>query len=135
MIFGIRLLDNVVNVNRFNYVTEIVSSAGDGLDVYFQLIDASQFNAGYSPMGNRYIAPTNSLCSVTILNTDAAKQFTRIASQPFSSDWSIFKFSLLPSDPVEGTVSLRFSLREPAAQRTVTVTGALRLWTNDLGGC
>lgn len=58
--------------------------------------------------------PAGSTLAVTFLNVDDSKKLTRPASQPFPQDPSIWSVAILPSDPLQGTVPLKFVLTEPS---------------------
>ncbi len=122
-----RLLTAVGNVNVFAYTTELQASVGDPLDVYLQVVDTDQFltSAGFTPAGNRYMPVAGATMTVDIQNLDDAKAFTRAAVQPFALDASIWKFSILATDPVAGTVSLRVKLTEAGVTRSFSLQAAL----------
>jgi hypothetical protein len=111
----ITVLDDVVGVNDFHYVTEVQSTVGDACELFFQLSDAtknlSQF--GYNPSGLRYLPPADSTLQCVFLNINTRRQFSRFATQPFAQDPSIWKVPVLATDPVSGTVSMKFILTEP----------------------
>lgn len=110
-----RPLIDVCNVNDFVPATEVQCSRGDNLEFYFQLVDLEKNLAahGWNPPGMRYMALPGATVAVTFLNLDSAKQFVRTATQPFTQDASVWKVSILPTDPLSGTVSLKFVLNEP----------------------
>lgn len=121
-----RVLNNVANVNEFVYTNELVISEGDPATLYFQLYDPSQVLAtmqGINLLGTlgglRYIPVTGATATVTFLNIDNAKQFTRSATNPFPGDMSIFSVPILASDPLTGSVNLKILLREGASIRTI----------------
>jgi len=125
MRFAIQPLRDVSNVNDFRYATEIESVAGDATDLYFQLMDSDKRPTCQSS-GLRYMPPALSTLSVTFRNIDNAKVVTRYASQPFAQDPSIWKVSVLSTDPVAGTVNIKFVLTEPSGQTSIVRTTALR---------
>jgi hypothetical protein len=53
------------------------------------------------------------------INPSQASQLVRAATQPFAQDSSIWKVSILSSDPLLGTVNLKVTLVEPS--RTLVV--------------
>jgi hypothetical protein len=112
------------NVNDFTYATEVSSTTGDPVDLYFQLSNAEKniSTQGYNPSGLRYMPVAGSNLKVTFQNINNCKEFTRYATQPFSQDPSIFKVQVLASDPVAGTVSMKFVLNEPSGTGTITKT-------------
>ncbi len=129
MKFGARLLTAVAGVNSYGFTPAVEASAGDAVDVYLQLVDLSQHTAqqGYQPVGLRYLPADGAVLTVQVQSLDNAKQLTRVATKPFPQDASIWKFSLLATDPARGTVSLRLTLTEGTVVRTAQLPGALRL--------
>jgi hypothetical protein len=115
MRLNVTALDDVRDVNNYRYVTEVSSTAGDPIELYFQLSDATKnlTQYGFSPSGLRYMPVAGSTLQVIFLNIDNSKQFNRFASQPFVQDSSIWRVPVLATDPVLGTVSLKFILTEP----------------------
>jgi len=126
MLLAARLLNDVNGVNSFDFVTAYEVATGDAFDVYFQFYNAGR-GRGSSPEAPRYMPAAGATVSVTVLNLDSAKQFVRVAAQPFAQDPSIWRFSILSTDPVTGTVSLKVALTEAGATRTVQLQGALRV--------
>jgi hypothetical protein len=129
MTLGVRFLTAVGSVNIFSYATQVDANSGEAFDVYFQLIDKDQHQVsqGFTPGGNRYMPAVGATASVDVKNIDDSKKFSRAATQPFSQDPSIWKMSLLSTDPLSGTVSLKFKLTEGAVVRSVTLLGAIRM--------
>lgn len=115
MQLSVRFLGDVQNVNSFEHVSALEITGGDAQTLYFQLIDASvdREDQGYMPAGRRYMPPATTTLQVTMLNIDDAKKVVRFATQPFSDDRSIWSIPVLASDPMRGTVSLKFLLTEP----------------------
>lgn len=111
-----RLLNDVASVNSYEVASALEFTAGDTQTVYFQLIDASldRTEQGYNPPGRRYMPPATSTLQLTMLNIDDAKKVVRFCSQPFTQDPSIWAVAILGTDPLIGTVSLKFSLVEPS---------------------
>jgi hypothetical protein len=122
-----RVLLNVSSVNSFLFGTQAQASVGDPLDFYFQLVDLDQLpqNQSWQPFGLRYCPATGATMLVDVQNLDDAKAFTRVATQPFSGDTSIWKLSLLATDPLKGTVSLRCKLNEGGVIRSFTMQAVL----------
>lgn len=125
-----RPLISVSSVNDWLPATELQFYKGDPNDVYLQLVDSEKSveflggSASWGPgtlggqvahamRGLRYMPPAASTLLVTFLNLDGSKQFARAATQPFSQDASIWKLSLLATDPLGATVSLKLTLTEP----------------------
>ena len=122
-------LDDVEDVNDFRYATEVKSTAGDAVELYFQLSDATKNLAqgGFNPSGLRYIPVIGSTLQVIVQNINNRKQFNRWATQPFANDPSVWKLPILATDPVSGTVSFKFVLTEPnGAAGGITKTCSLQ---------
>jgi|ERR1017187_223341 hypothetical protein len=116
---GMRLsitpLQDTQGVNDFVFATEIRSTVGDAVSLYFMLSDAEKNlgQHGYNPSGLRYIPVAGSTLQCIFTNINNRKQFNRWATQPFAQDSSIWQVPVLATDPVSGTVSMRFILTEP----------------------
>jgi hypothetical protein len=91
-------LQNVIDVNHYTAVTEIVFQAGNPGTFYFQLVDLDQTeqNCG-DPL--RYMPPAGASVVVNFNNPDLALSFSRAASQPFG-DTSIWAVALMPGDQI-----------------------------------
>jgi hypothetical protein len=124
MQFSVIPLVDVQSVNSYQYATEIQGIQGDAIDLYFQLVDKNKnsYLQGFYPAGLRYMPPATSTLQVTFKNVDTAKIVTRYASQPFAQDPSIWKVSLLSTDPIAGTVNIKLILTEPDGESTLVRT-------------
>jgi hypothetical protein len=122
-----RPLSCVSGVNDFTISTQVEFTAGDGVTVYLQLVDIEKrpSNYGWNPPGQRYMPAVGATFTVTFLNIDDAKQFSRVAAQPFPQDPSIWAVQVLPTDPVGGTGSLKCVLAEGSVVRTFSLQGCL----------
>lgn len=107
-------LIDVQGVNDFVYASQIEMTQGDATDVYFQLVDGEKnlSQHGYNPPGLRYLPQAGATLQVTFINIDDASKVVRFATQPYAQDQSIWKISLLSTDPIAGTVNLKFVLTE-----------------------
>lgn len=125
MRLGIQPLIDVSDVNKFRYATEIKATTGDALDLFFQLVDLDkdpQSKSEYPGLRHMPAADLETLAlTVTFKNIDDAKQFVRVASQPFNEDPSIWKVSILATDPLTGTVNLKFVLTEDTSVYTASL--------------
>lgn len=125
MRLGAIFLVDFGGVNAYREAEHIEMNAGDTLDVYIQLRDMSVQSVfeGYKNPGRRYIPVASSTLTVKIDTMDAldAVSLTKVASQPFDTlDASIWKFTILATDPVRGTHRLKLTLTEPGAPDVVT---------------
>lgn len=114
MILSCRILDNVVDVNDYDIVPQFEATQGDTNTVYIQLVDSAsnKASAGFNPPGKRYIPAVGSTLTVLANSLDDAKKVTRIATQPFPLDGSIWSFQILGTDPIVGTCNLKLTLNE-----------------------
>jgi hypothetical protein len=115
MLLTARILDNVAGVNSYIPVQSIEFTEGDGPALYVQLVDATKQRSseGFNPPGQRYMPAAGSTLSVLFDNLNDALKVTKVATQPFPLDPSIWKVQLAPTDAVRGTCSLRLTLTEP----------------------
>ena len=114
MILSCRILEDVADVNHFRYASEVRFTEGDGADIFFQLIDSSQDrnDQGFNPSGRRYAPAAGATLQIVVDTLNDAKKVTRYATQPFANEPSIWKLTLLPTDAIRGTASLRLLLTE-----------------------
>lgn len=116
MLLSARPLIDVANVNTFRVVQTAQMTAGDAGNLYFQLIDKSLDlgTEGYSPSGRRYMPAVGATLSVRVMSINDAITVTRLATQPFAQDPSIWALPLLSTDLLNGSYSIRLTLTEGA---------------------
>jgi len=122
-----RPLDLVSDVNHFRYTTEIRIASGDAGYFYFQLYDPTlnrEVN-GFIPGGLRYMPAAGTTVVATVLNLDSTKQFSRSMTQPYALDPSIWRLQYLATDPIEGTVALKFVVSESGKSSTIFLQSAI----------
>ena len=114
MLLGARMLDQVGNVNQFKVVDSIEFTQGDTATVYIQLVDLTKDKAveGFVPSGRRYVPAAGATLSIKLDNIDDALALTRTATLPFTGDSSIWSFSVLATDKIQGTCALSLTLNE-----------------------
>lgn len=124
MLLSCRVLTNVLSVNSFEYASAAEFTEGDTPTVYIQLLDMSEDKAieGFAPAGRRYMPSAGASLQITMDNVDSAKRVVRSATQPFPQDPSIWRFDILPTDKIRGTITLRLQLSEGAR----TTKGSLK---------
>jgi hypothetical protein len=113
MLLTARMLDNVVDVNTWEYAESLKLTEGDAPAIYFQLIDASKDRSsqGYYPSGRRYCPATGATLNVTLDNIDDDRIITRAATQ-HTTDKSIWYITTLTADALKGTINLKLTLTE-----------------------
>lgn len=130
MLLFARTLGDVQSVNSFGYVDQVELTEGDAVAVYLQLHDKSRSAcppADPFSFGQRYCASSGAVLRVTMDHVDDARKITRVATQPFAQDASIWRFDLLATDKLKGTVSLRLELTEGIKITKGSVVAALRI--------
>ena len=129
MLLGVRPLVAVAGVNSFVYATRWEGRAGEARDLYLQLVDLDQHPVPADPTlrGLRYAPAAGSTLQVTLLNLDSNKTLVRTAIQPFAGDASIWRVSLLASDPVNGTVNFKFVLTESGVAKIAGLPAGLNI--------
>ena len=135
-----KMLKNVYDVNVWEYADSAYVQEGQTNEFYFQLVDLDKthdqekskvlpdFPLRYIPIG------TVITLTVTFPDVNPDNVFTAVASQPFSQDLSIFKVTL-PSSQTPNSGSLEVSLDIDGTIKTFIIKNALRVESNDLGGC
>lgn len=117
MLLSARVLDNCVNVNTWDYANQISFTQGDTVTVYIQLIDLNKDKPGgpVYPSGRRYVPANGASLQVSIPSIQTAPvnlNLTKIATQPFTGDGSIWSFTVNSSDNLTGTYTLLLTLTE-----------------------
>ncbi len=111
MLLSARILNNVSDVNSFEYATECKFTEGDTLYIYFQLIDLNK-DLNLKPPGRRFIPASGATLTATVHNIDASKILVKTATQPYASDTSIWRFQVTAADVLRGTYSIKLALTE-----------------------
>lgn len=109
-----RILQNVSGVNGFSYANQAEMTQGDTPTIYFQLVDASldRPEQGFVPAGRRYMPAAGATLTVVLDSIDDSKKVTRVATQPFAQDPSIWAIPILSTDKIRGTVNMKLTLTE-----------------------
>lgn len=134
MNLSIQMLTSVANVNNFDYATEVKMTKGNAKTIYFRLVDSEQHEDN-TPAGLRYIPAAGATVSVDFLSLNDANEVTRLASNPFSEDTSIWSVPILSTDPIEGTVNLKITLTEGAVVTTIFAQAAILVGAGIGGLC
>lgn len=133
MLLSCRMFNGVTDVNDFTNVTQYEYVAGTPQTIYIQLIDASKDKAiqGFNPAGKRYTPASGATLQVVVDCIDDAKKIIRTATQPFSGDLSIWSFSILATDKLRGTATLRLKLTEGAIISYGSLPNAISITPQD----
>ena len=128
MKISLRLLDDVQGVNSMEAATQVCVTAGDPTTLNIQLIDALRYKMGQGDApAVRYMPEAGAELTLVFDSVDTAKRVTKVASQPFTQDPSIWRVTLqqIDTDKLLGTVALAFTLVEGDVTRTGRVLAAL----------
>jgi hypothetical protein len=129
MILSCTFLSDVGGVNAYREAPTFLMSEGDQVDVYIQLRDISVNPAaqGFKPVGRRYMPATGATLSVSLSNSfDDARVVSKVCTQPYASDPSIWKFTILSTDPIKGTRNVQLTLTESAVVKKGIVQAGIR---------
>lgn len=141
MRLGLRWLSDVGGINSWSYTSQPDFFEADAQTLYFQLVNeeatgnavgtlSPAFGLLGSPVSavpRRYVPAAGATLTVTLDSIDAARVITRVVSQPFPGDGSIWRLDLTSADGVRGTVDLRLALNEAGVQHSAVVPAALRV--------
>lgn len=126
MLLSCRFLTNVASANSFDYAQQGEFYEGDAPTLYLQLLDVTKDRASDTP-GRRFCPASGATLQVVIENINDAKKVTRVITQPFAGDSSIWALPIQTSDGLKGTVNLRLRLTEGAVVTNALVRAALRV--------
>ncbi len=128
MLLSAFFLNDVANVNSFDYVQQVELFEGDPITVYIQLVDSTKDRTSeFNRKGRRYTPSDGASMSVVITNIDDDKTYTKTATQPFSGDLSIWSFNISASDDVKGTPNLKLTLTEGSTIHRSFIKAAIRV--------
>jgi len=121
MLLYAKLLEPVYDVNNFGVVDTLKIPANQTNNIYFQL---------FSKKGNqadlRYIPNATATITVNFSHIDLNKVITRIATNPFIDDRSIWVVTLLPNDVISNN-SMQITLNEDGESKIVLVESKLHV--------
>ena len=128
MQLGLRLIDNVCNMNLFDTpVPSLEMTKGNPYTLYFQVVQPNRGDL-------RYAAAPGATAVVNFKNLDSNATINRVATQPWPcGDPSIWSIPILPGDSIqpgslmmtltEGTTVNRMTLLDDLTFRDPTVNG------------
>jgi hypothetical protein len=137
MLLSAIFLEDVANVNVYQESQQFEMTEGDSATVYLQLRDASVQTTfeGFKNPGRRYMPAAGATLTVQIdtMNNANVAALTKICTQPFAQDPSIWMFTIASTDPVAGTKRLRLRLIEGAQTRNGVVNSAILVTPSFIG--
>lgn len=138
-----KILKNVIDINHFQHSNQSIVSEGQANDIYIQLIDldwstkaSPEQSSAFPQYPIRYISGATVLqVKATFLAIDDDEEFEIIASQPFTDDKSIFKFSLT-NDQIPNSGNLLITVTEDGSERSLVIQNGISVdLLNRGGGC
>jgi hypothetical protein len=111
MRLGIQMLNSSSTVNSVLPVNQIQVNPGETSSVYFQLVDLDQKN-GNCP-ASRYMPMTGATLSILLTSLNAANNLTKLPTNPFPQDTSVWSFNLSASDTaIMAGINMKATLTE-----------------------
>lgn len=131
MLLSAYMLNNVSDVNHFDVVQSVQYTQGDTTYIYFQLIDSSvnPSTQGFCPSGRRYVPAVGATLVVTLQSIDSTKTATKTATQPFTTDPSIWRISMASTDQLVGSRDMLMALTESGVLTHGRVRAAVSIYS------
>ena len=142
MLLNARILKNVVDINHFQHANQANITEGQFNDVYIQLVDLDwstkstpEQSSAFPQSPIRYITGAAVIVvKAKFLSIDDSEEFEITATQPFTDDKSIFKFSLSNSQ-IPNSGNLLITVTEDGVDRSFVVQGGVNVALLSNGGC
>lgn len=133
MRLGIRILNSSSSLNYLSYLNQAQISPGETATVYFQLVDLEQG----TPCGAlRYMSASGATVSIMLTSLDQAKNITKVASNPFADDRSIWSFTLNALETVNAAgVNMKVTLTEGANVKIAIAEAAVIIGSKSPYSC
>lgn len=133
MRLGGRWLVDVADANNWRFATNPPQFVlGDTQTLYFQLVDEAAtvdgtFWGGNAPTVRRYMPAAGASLTAVFDSVEDARKVTRVLSQPFALDASIWRIDVATTDVFRGTVTVRLTLNESGIVHQAIIKGDLRI--------
>ena len=136
-----KLLQNVINVNHWEYANEIYIGEGNVNEFYFQLVNLSKSPNPEDGIGilpefpMRYMSQASAISIKVFFDSiDDDEEFEINATQPFADDKSIWKISLTSSQtPKAGAIKI--TVTEDGVEKSFIVQSAIVVDYSEIGSC
>lgn len=113
MRLGIRMLNNISTLNNLIYVNQVRINPGENYTVYFQLVDLDQQDPYQQKAPVRYIPIIGSTMNLNLTSINVLNNISKIPTNPFTDDRSIWSFNLASSDTqIAAGVNMSVTLTE-----------------------
>jgi hypothetical protein len=119
MRLGLRMLNNASTVNNLMYINQVRINPGETCTVIFQLVDLD--SSDNPALAQRYIPASGSTVNVGIYSINQANNLTKIPTNPFVDDRSIWSFNLSTADTnILAGVNMTITLTEGSNVKVAT---------------
>jgi hypothetical protein len=126
MRLGVRMLNNSSTLNNLMYVNQTRINPGETATIMFQLVDLDQQDVYQQKAPIRYIPLVGSQVTAALNSINQANNLSKIPSNPFTDDRSIWSFNLLASETqTMAGVNMSVNLVEGSAVRVATAEAAV----------
>lgn len=122
MFLTAKILKNVQGVNGYSVTTNWLLRQGNPATIYFQLADGEQTDLKGEPL--RYMPVAGATVSATFSSIIPSNTVSKIATQPFPLDTSIWSISINSTDKI-AQGNFAFTLTEGSVVRTASVPNAI----------
>lgn len=137
-----KIIKNVHSVNSWVFTNQAFVIEGQANSIYLQLVNLDQStdpttekSSAFPQNPIRYISQAVAISlEATFPSLVDDDKFTVVATQPFASDKSIFKFDLT-DDQIPSSGTVEFKLTEDGIVKTFKLKGAIALDPASIGGC
>ena len=130
-----RILNAVAGVNIFTTQDFLQVSEGFSGSIFIQLVDKSLDTKDFNPPGRRYVADNGATLEVTIPSINGAKTLVKTATQPYSTDKSIWSFTIGTTDVLSGDLPLYLKLVEGTKTTKGSIPLAIRVQAQNNSFC
>lgn len=137
-----RLMKNIVDINHWQHSSVAHIAEGQSNKIFIQLVDKDwstkstpEKSGAFVEFPIRYISQaTVIVVTAKFLSIDNDQAFEVIATQPYTDDKSIFKFSLT-SDQIPNAGNLVIVVNEDGVEKTFVIKQAIEVDLINAGGC
>ena len=124
MRLGIKMLDSTSTLNNLVFLNQVQFEPGETAVVYFQLTDLDKQQGNC--VAQRYMPADGATMSIQITSIDATKTITKIPTNPFANDKSIWSFNLTATDTQNAAgVNMKVTLTEGASIKIAKGTSVI----------
>lgn len=113
------MLNSSSSLNLLQSLNQVQINPGDTATVMFRLVDLDQ-------AGERFIPITGSVMAVNLVSIDQAKNLSKVPTNPFADDRSIWSFNLSAAETqIAAGVNMSVKLTQVADIKTATAEASI----------